>query len=70
MNRLDVRNWRRQRWLTQTQLGELLGVNKQTVYRWEAGTSEVPPFLDLALERLEETHEWTPDGPDGLEAVS
>jgi DNA-binding XRE family transcriptional regulator len=59
MNRLDLRRWRRQRRLTQTALAERLGVTKNTAYRWESGESSVPPFLQLALERLDELHDWT-----------
>jgi DNA-binding XRE family transcriptional regulator len=62
VNRLDLRSWRRTRYLTQSQLGELLGVNKMTVYRWESGQSDIPPFLDLALERLDQLYTWAPDG--------
>ena len=66
MNRLELKAWRRARHVTQIQLGELLGVNKMTVYRWEVGESTVPPFLKLALERLDELHYWSRDGIDAL----
>lgn len=69
MNRLDVREWRRRRWLSQRELGELLGVTDQTVYRWEAGQSDVPPFLELALAQLDTQHRWTPDGIDSRVAL-
>lgn len=70
MNRLELRAWRRQRYLTQAQLGELLGVVKNTVNRWETGDSTVPPFLDLALAHLDTLHRWSPEGVDALENVS
>ena len=65
-NRLQLRDWRMRRWLTQAQLAELLGVKGQTVYRWESGESTVPPFLGLALEALDMKHHWSPDGIDAL----
>jgi DNA-binding XRE family transcriptional regulator len=65
-NRLGVRAWRRARWLTQYDLGQLLGVKAQTVYRWECGQSEVPTFLKLALDQLDTLHYWSPDGIDAL----
>lgn len=55
MNRLELKRWRTARRLTLAQLGELLGVDKQTVFRWEAGTSTVPPYLHLALSFLDMT---------------
>lgn len=64
LNRLEVRTWRRGRWLTQPQLAQLLGVRPQTVYRWESGESSVPAFLKLALDQLDYLHMWSPDGID------
>lgn len=55
MNRLELKRWRAERHLTLVELGELLGVDKQTVFRWEAGTSTVPPYLHLALAQLDAT---------------
>jgi DNA-binding transcriptional regulator YiaG len=65
-NRLDVRAWRRQRWLTQWQLSQLLGVHKQVVYRWEAGLTDVPAYLSLALNHLDTLHYWSAEGVDAL----
>ncbi len=53
MTQLQLINWRKKQALTQTQLGNLLGVTKTCVYRWEAGYRNIPSFLYLALERLE-----------------
>jgi DNA-binding XRE family transcriptional regulator len=64
VNRLELREWRKRRWLTQAGLGELLGVERMTIYRWESGDSTVPPFLKLALERLDTMHYWSPAGID------
>jgi transcriptional regulator with XRE-family HTH domain len=66
MNRLELRAWRNARYLSQPQLGALLGVNRMTVYRWESGDSTVPAFLDLALAQLDYLHSWSPDGIDAL----
>jgi transcriptional regulator with XRE-family HTH domain len=39
--------------LTQGQLAELLGVQLNTVSRWEIGALAVPRVVDLAMEALE-----------------
>ena len=39
--------------LTQGQLAELLGVQLNTVSRWEIGALAVPRVVDLAMEGLE-----------------
>ena len=41
--------------LTQQKLADLLGVKKNSVYRWESGLLSVPPYLHLALIGLEKT---------------
>ncbi len=66
MNRLELKRWRRQRWLRQPDLAELLGVSVNTVNRWEVGESSVPPYLHLALAQLDALHYWSPDGIDAL----
>lgn len=66
MNRLELSVWRRTRYLTLQQLGDLLGVDRQTVHRWESGASTVPPFLHLALANLDTLHYWSADGIDAL----
>jgi DNA-binding transcriptional regulator YiaG len=66
VNRLELSMWRRTRWLSQPQLADLLGVATQTVYRWEAGQTEFPAFLELALAQLEQRHTFTPDGVDAV----
>ncbi len=45
--------WRRSHGFTQKKLAEILGVKKTTVYRWEKNMRIIPPFLHLALERIE-----------------
>jgi transcriptional regulator with XRE-family HTH domain len=48
----ELRQWREERQLTQTELSEKLGVKFNTVSRWEVGTRAVPSFLELALETI------------------
>ena len=49
----DLKEWRNTRSLTQRGLGNLLGVTKTCVYRWESGDRHIPSFLHLALECLD-----------------
>jgi transcriptional regulator with XRE-family HTH domain len=49
----ELRAWRRRHGLSMRELGELLGVTRLAVQRWEAGTHNIPPFLYLALRELE-----------------
>ena len=58
-----LRMWRRRRWLSQPDLAYLLGVHGQTVNRWERTLYAIPPYLELALERLDDLYDWSPDGP-------
>jgi len=48
-----LKSWRKRHGFTQTELGEILGVKKTTVYRWEKNMRIIPPFLHLALECIE-----------------
>ncbi len=50
----DLRRWREARGLTQTALARALGVEHNTVYRWEVGLRSPPAgrILDLALTAL------------------
>lgn len=45
--------WRKKNGYSQIKLGKALGVTTITVYRWEKGMREMPPFLHLALKYLE-----------------
>jgi DNA-binding XRE family transcriptional regulator len=38
--------------LTQTQLGELVGVTKNSVNRWEMALHPVPKWAELSIQRL------------------
>jgi DNA-binding XRE family transcriptional regulator len=38
--------------LTQTELAEALGIRQNTVWRYEAGMMDVPPYMELAMEAL------------------
>lgn len=49
----DLQRWRNSHGYTQTELASLLGVTKITVYRWEKAMREIPSFLHLALECME-----------------
>jgi transcriptional regulator with XRE-family HTH domain len=67
VNRLELKQWRRARYLSQPGLAELLGVSKNTVFRWESGENDVPPFLHYALDRLDQIFVF---GPDGAEPIA
>ncbi len=43
--------------LSLTKLGARLGVYRQTVHRWEAGTRAIPALLDGALQTIERAGE-------------
>jgi DNA-binding transcriptional regulator YiaG len=63
MNRLELKAWRRKRYLSQATLAALLGVSTNTVNRWEAGERDFPKrMLVLALGYLDVLHEFRPDG--------
>lgn len=49
---LDVRTVRKQLAATQTELGEMLGVNQSTISRLETGELDLDPRTRLALEAL------------------
>jgi transcriptional regulator with XRE-family HTH domain len=53
MTSLELYQQRLRLGLKQVELAALLGVDKQTVYRWECGQRSIPPYLVLALEALE-----------------
>ena len=52
--------------LTQQQLGDLLDVPKNTIWRWETGATAIrhPTILDLALTTIEDRQ---PDSQDSVE---
>lgn len=49
----EVRDWRARMGWTLDEAAERLGVDRQTVHRWEAGTRATDARLRLAMERLE-----------------
>jgi transcriptional regulator with XRE-family HTH domain len=53
----DIYLWRKAHRLTQLQLADLLLVTVLTVKRWEAGLTQAPGFLRLALQQLERVFE-------------
>lgn len=48
-----MKSWRSKRNLTQEELGGILGIAKNSVFRWEAGMRKIPPFLHLALKAID-----------------
>jgi len=52
MTPADLRAWRKQADLSQSELATALGVATMTVSRWERGSREIPSFLLLALDGL------------------
>jgi transcriptional regulator with XRE-family HTH domain len=49
----DLKQWRKEKGMSQAKLAELLGVRVMTVSRWELGTRSIPTLLSLALIGLE-----------------
>ncbi len=49
----ELIKWRTEHGYTQEGIAHILGVAGNTIYRWEAGIREIPPFLHLALECIE-----------------
>lgn len=49
----DLIKWRKAQGYTQQKIADILGVAKNTVYRWEAGLREIPSFLHLTLKCVE-----------------
>lgn len=48
----ELKDWRTRRNLTQTQLGDMLGVTKACISRWESGQRPISSLLTLALKCL------------------
>lgn len=48
----ELKKWREDHHVSQSELAELLGVHLGTIYRWEASDRTIPPYLALALETL------------------
>lgn len=55
MTPADLAAWRETNGLSQSDLARALGVDHSTVWRWEHGRGDIPPFLHLALKALEKT---------------
>lgn len=53
MTKEDLRRRRDVLGFTQEELAEKLGVTRQSVYMWEAGKTNIPALLNLALRHLE-----------------
>jgi len=63
VDRAALKLWRRKRYMAQKDLASLIGVGWETIQRWELGESNIPGYLQLILERLDEIMLWHPDGP-------
>ena len=48
----ELKEWRTGYNLTQSKLGDMLGVTKACISRWESGHRPIPAFLHLALKCL------------------
>lgn len=48
----DIKKWRKEQFLSQTAVGELLGVDYSTVANWEHERSRPPASLELTLEAI------------------
>jgi len=49
----ELKYWRKKYNLTQSQLAQHLKVDRVTITRWEIGLRNIPSFLFLALEAIE-----------------
>lgn len=56
----ELKSWRAERWVSQADLAELLGVHRVTVADWEGGRSGIPPYLHYALAHLDTLETWGP----------
>lgn len=50
----ELRTWRHEQGLTQTQLAERLDRERTTIYLWETGKRTIPSWLPLALRSIEQ----------------
>ena len=50
---IELQQWRERVGLTRDELARELRTSYPTIYRWEKGQREIPPYLDLALETVE-----------------
>ena len=49
----ELRAWRLKHDLSQAELAELLGVNQNTISRWELGQRKIPNYMVILLNYLE-----------------
>jgi DNA-binding transcriptional regulator YiaG len=49
MKNTDLRKWRKQQCLTQSQAAEKLGVSVDAWRKWEQGVNKIPQLLDVAI---------------------
>ncbi|MFC1549577.1 helix-turn-helix domain-containing protein [Nitrospirota bacterium] len=48
----QLQKWRKDNGCSQSQLANVLKVDKMTISRWERGVREIPSFLHLALKSI------------------
>lgn len=53
MTPAEITAWRQRTGLNRLQAAEALGISRNTITRMEAGTSEIPAYIELATEALE-----------------
>jgi DNA-binding transcriptional regulator YiaG len=52
MHSEELKAWRLKYQYSQSQLAKVLRVSSVTISRWETGTRDIPPFLDLTLKGI------------------
>lgn len=57
IDRDGLRAWRKENFLSQRELAEMLGVHTITVSYWETGRRRIPAHLPLALEAISQARE-------------
>lgn len=64
MTPTELRIFRARLDITQSRLGEMLGVTVQTIFNYENSKTEIPLAIELAIKHLEKAHGNTEIGAD------